>query len=353
MTTRQRTLPKSAAAAIIALAAAGTAIGLPAAPARAEAPKIASSWSSLMYRSLTHDVQLQAMKTSLSGQKVAIAAWNTEIALAGRAQRGTRAALATATTADTTAKNRYSAARTALSAAKQRLAAASKQKPRSNSAITRARKAVATATKTTTLRRNQAQRAATALVTAGRESRGAIARLNRANAGLAYETAAIQKTRTAIATLPTAAAYAAQAATLSKDVVDQVRPTFKITDTTQVYGVTVNRVVAFAFKRMIDAAQADGVPMSGGGFRTTQRQIELRKINGCPDVWTAPSSSCRVPTAIPGRSLHEIGLAVDISSGGKTISSKTPAFKWLTLHAKEYGFVNFPAEAWHWSISGN
>ena len=35
---------------------------------------------------------------------------------------------------------------------------------------------------------------------------------------------------------------------------------------------------------------------SGGGFRTKQRQIELRKINGCPDVWTAPSSSCRVPT---------------------------------------------------------
>ncbi len=353
MTTRQRTLLKSAAAAIIALAATGTSIGLPAAPAQAAVPKIAASWSSLMYRSLTHDVQLAAMKTSLAGQNAAIARWNAEIAAAGRAQRGARATLATATSANTAAQNRYTAARRTLTTARQMLATVAKQKPRSNAAITRAQKAVAAAARTAAVRRTQAQKATAALADAGRASRGAVARGKKAEAGLRYETAAAQKTRTAIAVLPTAAAYAAQAATLSRDVVNQVRPAFKITDTTQVYGVTVHKNVAFAFKRMVDDARADGVQISGGGFRTTQRQIELRTINGCPDVWTAPSSSCRVPTAIPGRSLHEIGLAVDISSGGRTISSKTAAFKWLTVHAKEYGFVNFPAEAWHWSISGN
>ncbi|MFI1991663.1 D-alanyl-D-alanine carboxypeptidase family protein [Actinoplanes sp. NPDC020271] len=353
MTTRQRTLQKSAAAAIIALATAGTAIGLPAAPARAAAPKIAASWSTLMYRSLTHDTTLQAMKTSLADQQAAITRWNTELATAGRAQRGTRAALVTATTADTVARTRLSTARTALTSAKQTLSKALKQKSRSHAAVTRANKAVAAASKTVTLRKAQAQAAATKLADAGKASRGAIARVNKADAGVKYETSAAAKTRAAIAALPTAASYAAQAATLGKDVVNQVRPAFKLTDTTQVYGVTVNKTVAFAFKRMIDDARADGVQISGGGFRTTQRQIELRTINGCPDVWTAPSSSCRVPTAIPGRSLHEIGLAVDISSGGKTISSKTAAFKWLSLHGKEYGFVNFPAEAWHWSISGN
>jgi D-alanyl-D-alanine carboxypeptidase len=103
---------------------------------------------------------------------------------------------------------------------------------------------------------------------------------------------------------------------------------------------------------MVDDAKKAGIAISGGGFRTNQRQIELRKINGCPDVWTAPASSCRVPTAIPGRSLHEIGMAVDITSGGKTLTSKSLAFKWLRAHADEYGFVNLPSEAWHWSITG-
>jgi D-alanyl-D-alanine carboxypeptidase len=175
----------------------------------------------------------------------------------------------------------------------------------------------------------------------------------KANAAVKYETAAAAKTRTAITALPAAASLAAQAAAVSSDVVNQVRPAFKITDTTQVYGVTVHRTIAYAVKRMIDDAKADGVQISGGGFRTTQRQIELRTINGCPDVWTAPASSCRVPTAIPGRSLHELGLAIDISSGGKTISSKTAAFTWLRLHARSYGLVNLPSEAWHWSINGS
>jgi D-alanyl-D-alanine carboxypeptidase len=120
-----------------------------------------------------------------------------------------------------------------------------------------------------------------------------------------------------------------------------------------VYGVTVNKIVAYPFQRMVDDAKAAGIPLSGGGFRTRQRQIELRTINGCPDVWTAPASSCRVPTAIPGRSLHEIGLAVDVTSGGKTLTAKSPGFLWMAAHASAYGFVNLPAEPWHWSITGN
>ena len=59
-----------------------------------------------------------------------------------------------------------------------------------------------------------------------------------------------------------------------------------------------------------------------------------------------------MPTAIPGRSLHEIGMAVDVTSGGRTLTAKSPAFKWLAVHADEYGFVNLPSEPWHWSITG-
>ena len=104
---------------------------------------------------------------------------------------------------------------------------------------------------------------------------------------------------------------------------------------------------------MVEDAKKAGISISCGGFRTQQRQIELRKINGCPDVYTAPASSCRVPTAIPGRSLHEIGMAIDITSGGRSLTSASPAFKWLKLHAAEYGFKNLPSEPWHWSITGS
>ncbi|WP_239138522.1 D-alanyl-D-alanine carboxypeptidase family protein [Actinoplanes regularis] len=353
MTTRQRTLPSSAAAAIIALTAAGSAIGLPTS-AHAAVPKVATNWTRLMHRSLTHDTTLATMRTTLATHQAAVRASNAEVAAAAKAERGTRAVLKTATIADANAQARYTSARKALNTAKQGLNTVSKSKSKSRTrAIARAKRAVTAATKTVTVRKSQAQNAAAALSAAGKASRAARARIAKADAAVAAESAAVAKTQNAITALPTAAALATQAAAVSRDVVEQVRPAFKNTDTTKVYGVTVHRNIAFAFKRMIDDAKADGVEISGGGFRTKERQAELRKINGCPDVWTAPSSSCRVPTAIPGRSLHELGLAVDITSGGKTITSKSVAFKWMQAHAKEYGLINFPAEAWHWSISGS
>jgi D-alanyl-D-alanine carboxypeptidase len=150
------------------------------------------------------------------------------------------------------------------------------------------------------------------------------------------------------------AGLAAQAAAVTGQVVTQTRGSFTTVQTTQVYGVTVNKIIAYPFQRMIDDAARAGIQLSGGGFRTKQQQIALRTINGCPDVWTAPSSSCKVPTAIPGRSLHEIGLAVDLTSGRRTINDRnSAAFKWLAANAGRYGFVNLPAEPWHWSITGN
>ncbi|WIM99504.1 M15 family metallopeptidase [Actinoplanes oblitus] len=351
MTTRQRTLQKSAAAAIIALTAAGSAIGMPA-PAQAAAPRVASTWSSLMYRSLTHDAQLTALRTSLAGQQKAVRQWTAEVTVATRAATVAQTRLTAATTAEKNARLRHAAARKALTAARLTLRTAGARKPHSRSAVTRASAAVTAATKAVATRKQQYQRYATALTTARVDASAATTRVSRANTEVATYTTATARTRQAIAALPAAATLATQAGTLSRTVVDQFRPAFQLADTTQVYGVTVNRTIAFAFKRMVDDARADGVQISGGGFRTKDRQIELRTINGCPDVWTAPSSSCRVPTAIPGRSLHELGLAIDISSGGRTISRSTKAYKWLTLHAKDYGFVNLPSEAWHWSITG-
>jgi D-alanyl-D-alanine carboxypeptidase len=59
-----------------------------------------------------------------------------------------------------------------------------------------------------------------------------------------------------------------------------------------------------------------------------------------------------VPTAIPGRSLHELGLAVDITAGGSSLTAGSPGFRWLAANAATYGYVNLPSEPWHWSITG-
>jgi D-alanyl-D-alanine carboxypeptidase len=322
------------------------------APAQAVVPGVGKTYASLMYRSLTADATMAKLRSTLTAEKAEQRRRDSEAVKAQKANDSAQTRLTKVTAGHTAVHERLKSAERALSDAKNALARQSKQRPRNNAAITRAKRVVTAATTTRDTRRTRLHQAAAVLRTAKKEARAAKSSLNSATSAATRAAAAVQQTQRRIDTAGTAAGYAAQAAALSRTVVDQTRPVFTIADTTSVYGTTVHRNVAFAFKRMVDDARADGVALSGGGFRTKERQIELRKINGCPDVWTAPASSCRVPTAIPGRSLHEIGLAVDVTSGGKTLTRKSKAFAWMSAHAAEYGFVNLPSEAWHWSITG-
>ncbi|SDT25444.1 M15 family metallopeptidase [Actinoplanes derwentensis] len=340
-----------AAAVTLTLATAAPILAVPTA-AQAAVPEAARNYSTLMYRSLTADATMAKLRATLAEQKKTVTVRDTEVAAATRNDAAVQRRLSAVTVAHQDARDRLAAAEQALNEAKGDLSVVTKQRPRKKAALDLAQKAVVSATTSRDIRRKKLHDAAALLTAARTNAKTAAAELTTALTAHGAATTATEQTRRRIATAATAASLAAQASTISKTVVDQVRPTFAITDTTAVYGVTVHRNVAFAFKRMVDDAAAAGVQISGGGFRTRQRQIELRTINGCPDVWTAPASSCRVPTAIPGRSLHEIGLAVDISSGGKTISRKTKAFTWLRANAAKYGYVNLPSEAWHWSITG-
>ncbi|WP_433305841.1 M15 family metallopeptidase [Actinoplanes sp. CA-030573] len=346
MTRRHITAP------IVAIAALAMTVIGPTAPAGAAVPDVALRWAYLMKRSLNVAPQTAVYRKQLATQQVAVKARAAEMATAQTADNAARARLATATTADRAARSRVAAAQKARLAAKQELGRAEKLKPRNQAAVNRARTALAAANGAVNLRTKEAQRVAANLAAHTAAANAAAATLRTATGAWNAAGAAVADTQQKIVALGNAAGLAAMASKISKDVVTQVRPGFTVADTTQVYGVTVHKAVAVPFKRMVDDAKAAGIAISAGGFRTKERQIELRKINGCPDIWTAPASSCRVPTAIPGRSLHELGLAVDITSGGKTINSKTPAFAWLSTHAAAYGFVNLPSEAWHWSITG-
>ncbi len=126
---------------------------------------------------------------------------------------------------------------------------------------------------------------------------------------------------------------------------------------TVVRGIPIHRSIAANLESMLAAASADGVQISGSGYRSSARQVQLRQAHcgSTPfDVYEKPASQCSPPTARPGRSMHERGLAVDLTVGGRAITTRSsPAFRWLADNASRFGFFNLPSEPWHWSVNGS
>lgn len=110
--------------------------------------------------------------------------------------------------------------------------------------------------------------------------------------------------------------------------------------------ITVASSIASETQALLNAAP-DGLALCGWGWRSSQRQQELWDEHNC-------DTGCTVPTARPGSSMHEQGLAIDFTSGGQTIQSRSSAaFQWLDANAGSHGFHNLPSEPWHWSTNGN
>lgn len=119
-------------------------------------------------------------------------------------------------------------------------------------------------------------------------------------------------------------------------------------DIVEAEGFWVHSSVQGQVAQMIRDARAAGVTLSGYSYRSPQRTAELRVINGCPDVYNASPSRCRIPTARPGTSMHERGLAIDFRSCWRG----SACFTWLSNNASKYGYKNLPSESWHWSTNG-
>jgi LAS superfamily LD-carboxypeptidase LdcB len=125
---------------------------------------------------------------------------------------------------------------------------------------------------------------------------------------------------------------------------------------TTVRGITVATSIAGQLDAMLGAAASAGITLGGSGYRDINRQIELRRAHCGTSyyaIYEMPAMLCTPPTAIPGLSMHEKGLAVDFTWNGRAITSRdSPAFQWLAANAGRYGFINLPSEPWHWSVSG-
>ena len=94
---------------------------------------------------------------------------------------------------------------------------------------------------------------------------------------------------------------------------------------------------ACAFNAMNAAAAKAGVSLRiNSGFRTLKRQqyfYNCYRNRNCNNGNLA---------AVPGRSNHGIGLALDLNIG-------TGVYTWLRNNAHKYGFVRtVPRENWHW-----
>lgn len=135
--------------------------------------------------------------------------------------------------------------------------------------------------------------------------------------------------------------------------------------TQSVNNIKIHPCLFGSLEALIDAAAADRISLWGSGWRSSLRQVTLR-ISNCNlpprraanyhiELSLAPSDICNPPTAPPGRSRHEAGLAVDFSCGrgnDRVLNRSDRCYRWLQGNAHIFGFYNLPGEPWHWSIDG-
>lgn len=100
-------------------------------------------------------------------------------------------------------------------------------------------------------------------------------------------------------------------------------------------------------QQMVTDATAAGLHLAGSGWRSIARQRQLYAQN-------CGSGRCSPPTARPGTSEHERGLALDLTcNGGSAFGfGASPCYAWMVANAARYNLHNLPSESWHWSLSG-
>jgi len=133
-------------------------------------------------------------------------------------------------------------------------------------------------------------------------------------------------------------------------------PAGSVIEVTTVRGIVVNVLVADQVEAILAAMAAEGFTLGGGGYRSTESQIRVRRANcGTSEyaIWEMPARQCRPPTARPGLSQHEVGLAIDFTYNGRVLRTRnSEVFRALARIAPQFGFYNLPSEPWHWSTTG-
>ena len=121
---------------------------------------------------------------------------------------------------------------------------------------------------------------------------------------------------------------------------DLVRPDVAYADGVIESRKQMRAEAAHALEKMFAAAQEDNIALLAiSGYRSywTQRDIYQRRLA------EAGEEHVSMYVAKPGRSEHQTGLAMDLGVEGYTDLTErfadTDAYRWLTEHAHEYGFI--------------
>ncbi len=151
------------------------------------------------------------------------------------------------------------------------------------------------------------------------------------------------------------ASVAAGPVTGGSDTPAEAAPVPTVATTVAIPPMVVNAQIAGQVQALVGAARSDGIDLHGGGFRPREDQITLR-IAHCGtsgyDIFERPAGECSPPTARPGASQHELGLAIDFTENGAILTPGSAGFNWMVANAGSFGLINLPSEAWHWSTTG-
>lgn len=147
-----------------------------------------------------------------------------------------------------------------------------------------------------------------------------------------------------------------------------------------VQGISVNSQISKSLDDMLNSATSDNVNIVTGSnaYRTIEGQISLWKQR-CGDDYpitklfeVPPCSGASL--ARPGRSMHQLAMAIDFACDGTLIpqgysaAQNNKCFIWLDNNASRFGFYEWGDnnasgtsdsrdkllyEGWHWSVNGN
>ncbi|CAI6084057.1 hypothetical protein PAECIP112173_04164 [Paenibacillus sp. JJ-100] len=103
----------------------------------------------------------------------------------------------------------------------------------------------------------------------------------------------------------------------------------------------MRKEAAEALEKLFAGAKADGIELRAvSGYRSYQRQVSIYNNN----VKTKGEEYASRVSAVPGRSEHQTGLAMDVSSPSvgnvlEEVFGSSKEGQWLDEHAAEYGFI--------------
>ena len=103
----------------------------------------------------------------------------------------------------------------------------------------------------------------------------------------------------------------------------------------------MRKEAAEALEKLFAGAKTDGIELRAvSGYRSYKRQVSIYNNN----VKTKGEEYASRVSAVPGRSEHQTGLAIDVSSPSvgnvlEEVFGSSKEGKWLDEHAAEYGFI--------------